>query len=135
MKIAIPTKDFRTVCGHAGQARRWLLYTLPAPVGLTQTLPAAEEIELPKEMAIHHFNDQGPHPLDGVDLILSFSAGDGFFRRMEQRGTRVLLTGEPDPVIAIRNFLAGDAQPKPPFDITAKFCKIHDLFSRHRKPA
>jgi len=132
MKIAMPTKDFRTICGHAGQARKWLLYTLPQTVATAEEIPVPEQIDLPKEMAIHHFKEEGPHPLDGVDLILTFSAGDGFFRRMAKRGTQVEITGEPNPAAALLNHLRGRAQPKPPFDITTKFCKLHDLFSSHR---
>ncbi|MBS1208424.1 MAG: hypothetical protein H6R19_822 [Proteobacteria bacterium] len=132
MKIALSTKDFKTISGHAGQARKWLLYELPDASDARTDLPAPQQIDLPKEMAIHHFNEDGPHPLDGVTLILTFSAGDGFFRRMAKRGAKVVLTGEPDPATAIRHYLAGHDQPKPPFDITTKFCKLHDLFSRHK---
>ena len=28
MKIAVPTRDWVTVSGHAGQAKRWLVYDL-----------------------------------------------------------------------------------------------------------
>lgn len=132
MKIALPTKNFTTISGHAGQARKWLLYTLVGNTTADDALPLPQQIDLPKQMAIHHFKEDGPHPLDGVDLIITFSAGDGFFRRMEKRGAKVILTGEPDPATAIRNYLADIPQPKPPFDITTKFCKIHDFFSSHR---
>jgi len=131
MKIAVPTKNFTTISGHAGQTRKWLLYTLVDNATATDAVPLPQQIELAKNMSIHHFKDDGPHPLDGVDLVITFSAGDGFFRRMEKRGAKVILTGEADPAAAIRNYLSGTPQPKPPFDITTKFCKIHDLFSSH----
>jgi hypothetical protein len=31
MKIAIATKDFTEVSGHAGQTRQWLVYDLSQP--------------------------------------------------------------------------------------------------------
>jgi predicted Fe-Mo cluster-binding NifX family protein len=130
MKIAIPTKDWRSVSGHAGQARCWLLYDLTdqqpgAP------LPQPARIELTKEQLPHYFKDDGPHPLDGVELLLAGSAGDGFIRHMKKRGTDVLLTGETDPEAALARVIAGEALPDQRFDITTSLCKLRDLFSRH----
>ena len=64
-------------------------------------LPAGERIELAKEQVIHHFDDNGPHPLDGVEVVIAASAGDGFIRHMAKRGAQVLLTGETDPAAAL----------------------------------
>src|SRR5208337_476730 len=48
MKIAIATKDWLTVSGHAGQARCWLVYDL-APGLESGALPAPERVELAKD--------------------------------------------------------------------------------------
>lgn len=130
MKIAIATKDFTAVSGHAGQARQWLLYDLTEHRS-DRLLPAPRRIELAKDEVLHHFEDDRPHPLDGVDIVVAASAGDGFIRHMKKRGTEVLLTGEEDPAIAITRILAGEALPDPRFDITTTLCKLRDLFSRH----
>lgn len=130
MKIAIATQDFATVSGHAGQARQWLLYDLSRHHA-SRLLPAPRRIELGKEQVLHVFADDGPHPLDGVDVVVAASAGDGFIRHMRQRGADVLLTGESDPAVAITRILAGQALPDPRFDITTTLCRIRDLFSRH----
>jgi predicted Fe-Mo cluster-binding NifX family protein len=130
MKIAIATKDFDTVSSHAGQARQWLLYDLSNHRS-NQLLPAPERIDLDKDQVLHVFEDNAPHPLDGVDLIVAASAGDGFIRHMKKRGAEVLLTGEADPALAITKILAGEALPDPRFDITLALCKVRDLFSRH----
>jgi predicted Fe-Mo cluster-binding NifX family protein len=130
MKIAIATSGFTTVSGHAGQTRHWLLYDLSAHRS-TQILPAPQRVELEKEQLLHVFPDDGPHPLDGVDLAVAGSAGDGFIRHMKKRGTDVLLTGETDPALTITRILAGEALPDPRFDITTTLCKLRDLFSRH----
>ena len=86
MKIAVPTKDWVAVSGHAGQARRWLVYDL-TDQGAAGPLPAPTRVELANEQLFHHFRDDGPHPLDGVEIVLTGSAGDGFVRHMKQRGT------------------------------------------------
>ncbi len=130
MKIAIATQDFTTVSGHAGQTRQWLLYDL-SQHRYNQLLPAPRRIDLAKDEVLHVFRDDRPHPLDGVDIVVAASAGDGFIRHMKQRGAEVLLTGEDDPAMAITRILAGEALPDPRFDITTTLCKLRDLFSRH----
>lgn len=130
MKIAIATKDFQAVSGHAGQARQWLLYDLRTHQS-NQLLPAPQRIELAKDEVLHVFQDDRPHPLDGVDIAVAASAGDGFIRHLQKRGTQVLLTGETDPTVALTRILAGEALSDPRFDITTTLCKIRDLFSRH----
>jgi hypothetical protein len=127
MKIAIATKRFATVSGHAGQTRDWLAYDYTPG----QPLPAAQRITLKKEQMLHDFDDSGPHPLDGVEIVVAGSAGDGFIRHMAKRGAQVLLTGETDPRAALEKILAGEALPDTRFDITTTLCKLRDMFSRH----
>nr|MBL8412001.1 hypothetical protein [Dechloromonas sp.] len=130
MKIAIATKDFTAVSGHAGQTRQWLVYDLSNHRS-NQLLPAPVRVDLEKEQVLHVFDDSGPHPLDGIDIVVCASAGDGFIRHMKKRRAEVLLTGETDPAVAITRILAGEALPDPRFDITTSLCKLRDLFSRH----
>ena len=110
MKIAIATKDFAVVSGHAGQCRQWLVYDLgrhrPG-----QLLPAPQRVALGADEVLHVFADDRAHPLDGVDLAVVASAGDGFIRHMRQRGCEVLVTGEPDPAVALTRIVAGEAAP------------------------
>lgn len=127
MKIAIATRNYRSVASHAGQTREWLLYDcLPGT-----DLPAPLKIELAKDEVLHHFADDRPHPLDGVEVIVAASAGEGFFRHMAKRGAQVLLTGESDPRAALDKVLAGVALPPPGFDASTLLCRLRDLFSRH----
>lgn len=130
MKIAIATKNFTAVSGHAGQTRQWLVYDMSRHTA-GQLLPAPHFVELTKEQILHSCDDKAPHPLDGVDIVVAGSAGDGFIRHMKRRGTEVLLTGETDPAEAITRIVAGEALPDPRFDITTTLCKLRDLFSRH----
>lgn len=130
MKIAIATKNFLEVSGHAGQCRHWLLYDLSEHRS-GQLLPAPLRIELDQDEVLHVFADDRAHPLDGIDIAVCASAGDGFIRHMRKRRCDVLLTGDSDPTVAISRILAGEAMPDPRFDITTTLCKVRDLFSRH----
>ena len=130
MKIAIATDNYTRVAGHAGKARHWLLYLLHGHTP-QQLLPAPTLIKLAPEQVMHHFKDDAPHPLDGVDLVVAGSAGEGFIRHMRERGADVLRTGEDDPATALTQILAGEALPDPRFDVTTTLCKLRDLFSRH----
>jgi len=130
MKIAIATQDFTEVSGHAGQTREWLVYDL-SNHRANQLLPAPWRVDLAKEQVLHIFEDNAPHPLDGIDIVVCASAGEGFIRHMKKRGAEVLLTGESDPALAITRILAGEALPDPRFDITTTLCKLRDLFSRY----
>ena len=124
MKIAIASKDFATVSSHAGQTRHWLVYDSDVP-------GEPLRVTLEKEQLIHYFKDDGPHPLDGVEVVIAASAGDGFIRHMAKRGAEVLLTGESDAAKALAAVLAGEVLPDQRFDPTRVLCKVRDLFSRH----
>jgi predicted Fe-Mo cluster-binding NifX family protein len=102
MKIAVTSQNFRTITPHAGRTRRFLLY---------RAEPAAEPVEierldLSKDMAMHEFHEDGPHPLDTVDVLIAGSFGEGFARRMAKRGVRAVTTDKTDPLEAVRDFLA-----------------------------
>jgi predicted Fe-Mo cluster-binding NifX family protein len=101
VKIAVTSQNFRTVSGHAGRARRFLIYDAE---------PGAKPVEvarldLPKELAMHEFHGAGPHPIDGVDVILSQGFGDGFARRAATRGIVAFATDKADPVEAVKAYL------------------------------
>ena len=128
MKIAVATKDnWAQVSGHAGQTRHWLVFDCQPGAALPEPL----RVELAKEQLPHHFKDDGPHPLHGVEIMVTASAGDGFIRHMAGWGAQVLLTGESEPVTALKKIIAGEALADTGFDITTALCKLRDLFSRH----
>jgi len=103
MHIAVSSQNFRSVTGHAGHARRFLVYKVDG----ADSINLVERLDLPKELAIHGFDDRQPHPLYGVDVLITGGAGEGFKRRLAMRGVRVVATGETDPEVAVRDFLAG----------------------------
>jgi predicted Fe-Mo cluster-binding NifX family protein len=128
MKIAVATHaDWNQVSGHAGKTHHWLVFDCQPGADIAPPqLVVLSDAQLP-----HHFKDDGPHPLHGVDYVVAASAGDGYIRHMQKWGAQVLLTGETEPLAALRKILAGEALPDTRFDVTTALCKLRDLFSRH----
>jgi predicted Fe-Mo cluster-binding NifX family protein len=127
MKIAIATKEnWTTVSGHAGQTKEWLVFDCEPSL----PIPDPQRILLGKEQLPHYFQDDGPHPLQGVEIFVAASAGDGYIRHMHKWGAQVLLTGEDDPIMALKKILNGEALAETRFDITTTLCKIRDIFSK-----
>jgi hypothetical protein len=128
MKIAVATQSSWTqVGGHAGQTRDWLVFDCQPG----EPLPEPRRIELTKAQLPHHFQDDGPHPLHGVAIMIAASAGDGFMRHMEKWGAQVLLTGETNPLKALKKVMAGEALADTRFDISTTLCRLRDMFSRY----
>ncbi|MEG3618168.1 hypothetical protein V5T82_06860 [Magnetovibrio sp. PR-2] len=127
MKIAVASKNFETVTGHAGKNRRWLVFEVQD--GELHLPPA--QVELEKPQVFHHFKDDGPHPLDGIEGLIAASSGDSFLRRMEKRGVKAIMTRESDPEVAVRALLKEQLPPPKPRPITGLICKAHDAFSKH----
>ena len=68
LKIIVSSQDGRTVSGHAGQTKQWLVFETDK----SGTPSLAERIALTPAQVFHRFQGPGPHPLDGaVDAILA----------------------------------------------------------------
>lgn len=104
MKIAVTSQNFRTITGHAGKTRRFLVYE----AGEDAEPKEVERLDLESGMAFHDFRGDGPHPVDVADVIITGGCGQGFFHRMAARGIRVVATAETDPVQAVRALLRGE---------------------------
>jgi len=103
MRIAVTSQNFRTVTGHAGKSRRFLVFEIERGA-------AAQEVarlDLPKELAFHEFHGDGAHPVDGVDAVITGSCGAGFARRLLGRGIRVAVTEMEDPLAAVQAYAEG----------------------------
>lgn len=107
MRFAVTSQNFRTITGHAGKARRFLLFEASGPADIR----ASGRLDLPIEMAFHGFDDRLPHPLDGVEVLITAGAGEGFVQRLARRGIRVIRTATSDPVAAVRGFFDGTLAP------------------------
>jgi predicted Fe-Mo cluster-binding NifX family protein len=103
MRIAITSQNFRTVTGHAGRARRFIVFEadgLSAP-------REVERIDLDVNMAMHGYDHRAAHPLDAMDVLITGGAGEGFVRNLAMRGVQVVATPEDDPQLAVAAFFAG----------------------------
>jgi len=106
MRIGITSQNFRTITGHAGKTRRFLVYEAEGDEAPRE----AERIDLPKEMSLHEYH--GPdHPIYGLDVVITATCGQGFTQRLAKHGVRVVTTAETDPVTAAAAVAAGRPLP------------------------
>ena len=109
MKIAVGTKDYRTIATHGGRTRRFLVYEAETGADPVET----GRIELAEEEVLHLCGDGRPHPIDAVRVVITGSSGSGFVAHMKRRGIEPVTTIETDPVQAIRGWFAGRLDPAP----------------------
>lgn len=110
MRIGITSQNFRTITGHAGKTRRFLVYLGDPETG---SLREAERIALPKEQSLHEYKGDEPHPIQSFDVLITAGCGQGFIRRMAAWGVQLHVTAETDPLTAAQAVLRGDSLPPP----------------------
>lgn len=110
MRIAVTSQNFRTVTGHAGKTRRFLVFEVQGDAPPQEV----ERLDLPREMSFHEFHGDGPHPVDGVDVVITAGCGAGFARRLGGRGIRVAVTPLEDPLAAVQAYADGKLLPVDP---------------------
>lgn len=106
MKISVTSQNFRTITGHAGKTRRFLIYSKNEQGEWFES----DRIDLPKEMSIHEFKGFN-HPIEVVDILITSGCGAGFIHKMKSRGVEVVTTSEPDPLTAITQYALGNDLP------------------------
>ena len=106
MRIAITSQNFKTITGHAGKTRRFLIYETDSQCQPTEV----DRIDLPAEMSLHAYHGED-HPLflARLDALITQGAGQGFVQRLNRQGIRVFVTSESDPVQAASRVAAGVA--------------------------
>jgi predicted Fe-Mo cluster-binding NifX family protein len=102
MKIAVTSQNRRDITEHAGRCRNFWVYDVDDGIILDSTL-----VELPKESSFHDSSPHAPHPLDGVEVLISGGMGEGLRVRLARRGIEALVTTERDPERAVKAWLAG----------------------------
>jgi len=102
MRIAVTSQNYKTVTGHAGKTRKFLVYE----AGARGELKEVERLKLPKEMSMHETPVDAPHPLDHMDIVITQSCGEGFPRKLARRGIRVVVSEISNPVQAVKAVLA-----------------------------
>ena len=84
MKIGVTSQNFRTITAHGGKARRFIIFEVSPGGQISET----ERLDLPKEMSIHEHPCNAAHPIDGLDVLITGSCGDGFLRKLADRGIK-----------------------------------------------
>jgi predicted Fe-Mo cluster-binding NifX family protein len=108
MRIAVTSQNFRTITGHAGKSRRFIIFEADPEGKPTEV----ERLDLPMEMSLHDYHGED-HPLFelGLNAILTQGAGHGFVQRMARHGIQVHTTSATDPIAAVTALLAGQPLP------------------------
>jgi len=102
MRIGVTSQNFRTITGHAGKTRRFLVFE--AAPG-TEPLEV-ERLDLPPEMSLHEYHGED-HPLFCLDALITQGHGQGFGQRLARYGVRVVATAATDPLAAVTALVAG----------------------------
>ena len=102
MKIAVASQNRRNVTGHAGKCRRFWIYAIESGVVKDRQL-----LDLPREQSFHEHHGPEPHPLQGVQVLITGGMGEGLARRLAGMGIEGLITTEADPDRAVAAYLAG----------------------------
>ena len=103
MKIGVTSQNFRTITAHGGKARRFIIFEVSPSGQISET----ERLDLPKEMSIHEHPCNAAHPIDGLDVLITGSCGDGFLRKLADRGIKVIVTQATDPAEAVAALVSG----------------------------
>ena len=102
MKIAVTSQNRKTITEHAGKCRKFWIYEIDDKTVVKKTM-----LELAKEQSFHESHGAGPHPLDGINVLISGGAGQGLIRRLNNMGIQGLVTAETEPDSAVAHFLNG----------------------------
>ena len=101
LRVAVTSQNRKTVTEHAGKCRKFWIYETRAGRVTGKTL-----LELPIEQSLHETPADAPHPLDGVDVLITAGIGDGLRQRLSSRGIDTLVTGEESPDAAVEALFA-----------------------------
>lgn len=102
MRIAVTSQNRKTITQHAGKCRNFWIYDIDHGEVVTKTL-----LELPQEQSLHASHGTRIHPLDGMDVLIASSMGEGLFIRLAEWGVQAVLTEEVDPDVAVVKLLTG----------------------------
>lgn len=102
MKIAVSSQNLKTITSHAGKCRNFRVYDIENKEIIHKTL-----LELTLEQSFHESHAEAPHPLDGVDVLISGSAGANLLSRLDGMGIQSVVTPQTDPDSAVNAFLNG----------------------------
>lgn len=102
MKIAVASQNRRTITEHAGKCRKFWIYETEQ-----DKIVRKELLELPREQSFHDSSPHSPHPLNGIQVLIAGSMGQGLSHRLAHKGIVGIVTPETDPDRAVTAYLDG----------------------------
>jgi len=102
MRIGVTSQNFRTITGHAGKTRRFLIYATQEDGSVREV----KRLDLPKHMSMHEYHGDD-HPVFELNVVITAGHGEGFARRLAARGIEVVATSDTDPLAAARAIAFG----------------------------
>jgi len=126
VRIAVASRDGRSIAGHIGKCTGWIVFQLGMPPIPDAEVQEVDRMTLPRELVFHHYRDDAPHPLDTCSVVIGASAGDSFSEKMQRRGIELVLTAEADPLTAVTDYLHHSLTPPKPRPIGSLICKLID---------
>ncbi|MBK1735568.1 hypothetical protein CKO15_09785 [Halorhodospira abdelmalekii] len=112
MRIIISSQNLRTITGHAGKTRRFLIFERDEHGQAVET----GRLDLPRELSLHEYEGaDAEHPLFLAQptALITQSAGPRFCQRLARNGVTVHLTSATDPQQAAQTILSGEPLPEP----------------------
>lgn len=119
MKIAVTSQNRRAVTEHAGRCRNFWIFTIQENAVADKQL-----LELPREQSFHESSAHDPHPLDGIDVLITAGMGSGMVRRLGRKNIKGIVTQERDPDTAVALYLKDELTTTEP-ELEAGHCRDH----------
>jgi predicted Fe-Mo cluster-binding NifX family protein len=104
IKIGITSQNFKSISGHAGKSRNFILFEFNAGDEFVEK----QRLDLPKEKSMHEFRGEN-HPPYELDLLITGGCGNGFMQRMQSHDVKVIATGETSIPVAVQSVAQGVA--------------------------
>lgn len=108
MRIAVSTTDGKTVCGHLGKCKNFIIYNIVGTEITGRSLMSTGGA-CPGHGADHEAEHaHNVNPFDGCHAVITQGMGQGMLNGLAQAGIKPVITGESDPDIAVMQFLNGE---------------------------
>jgi predicted Fe-Mo cluster-binding NifX family protein len=100
MEIAVTSQNRKTVTKHAGRCRKFRIFAVE-----DGQITSERWLELLKEQAFHGYPADQPHPLDGINVLIAASMGQGLIRKLTGKDIEPVVTELEDPLEAVQVYL------------------------------
>lgn len=104
MNIAVSTTDGKTICGHLGKCKDFIIYETDGKEIKSKRL-------LSSGGACPGHSGAGKHnvsPFDGCHAVITQGMGQGMLNGLMQAGIQPVITDQSDPDTVVLNFLKGE---------------------------